>query len=61
MDADAVAAWSAHEALLERLVEDGRLTPEVAADLRSPQGKEAWLRAYGLERGRLWWSATGGG
>lgn len=56
LNADTAAAWAAYEALLERLIEDGRLTPEMAADLRGPQGKEAWLRVYGLERGRLWWN-----
>lgn len=56
-DADIAAAWAAHEVLLGRLVEEGRLTPDMAADLCSTQGKEAWLRVYQTEcRTRQWWT-----
>ena len=58
MDDAAAVAWADHNVLLERLVEEGRLTPDIAADLRSSQGKEAWLRVYQLERARRGWPAV---
>ena len=53
MDSVTAAAWAEHCALIQRLVNAGRLTLDVAADLCSRQGKEAWLRIYRMERAGL--------
>ena len=53
MDAETAAAWEAHEALLQRLLDEGRLTPAMAADLRSDKEQQEWVRVYRIERARL--------
>lgn len=53
MDSMTAAAWVEHSALIERLVKAGRLTIDVAADLCSRHGKEAWLRIYRMEHAGL--------
>lgn len=53
MDADTTAAWETHKVMLQVLVDEGRLTPAMAADLCSDKGQQAWLRVYRIERARL--------
>ena len=46
----AAQAWEAHVALLQRLVLEGELTEEGAAQLWSEQAKAMWLMAFIRER-----------
>lgn len=39
MDVDTAAAWETHKMALRHLVDEGRLTPAMAADLCSDKGQ----------------------